>query len=382
MAARSTSLVTCAGIIRDNLLFKMSDDDWDAVIDTHLKGTFFAVRAAQKRMVEQKSGKIVLVSSTSALGNRGQTNYSTAKAGLQGMTKTLAIELGPFNVNVNCVAPGFIETAMTRQTAERMGVPFDQFAQAASEQTPLRRVGQPEDVAGTIAFLCSEDAGYVSGQVIYVAGGPRNETRELDTRNLDRPRRRGHPGDRPCALRRRRRVAARPGVADDDLEPPREAHPGLRILVGRAPAHAHAVEGVSLHRALEAARRDGEHVEPRADLRRARRGEPDVEGRAAARGLSRAPGAVAPAGRRDRRDPAEARLHAVDDRPLHCRRDDRRRRGGDYRDEDEPAARTSRRRPTARRLRLPCDGAVKTRSHRCVTQEREQLYANLYNTAA
>src|SRR6185436_2669719 len=154
-------LVTCAGIIRDNLLFKMSDDDWDAVIDTHLKGTFFAVRAAQKRMVEQKSGKIVLVSSTSALGNRGQTNYSTAKAGLQGMTKTLAIELGPFNVNVNCVAPGFIETAMTRQTAERMGVPFDQF-------------GQPEDVAGTIAFLCSEDAGYVSGQVIYVAGGPRN----------------------------------------------------------------------------------------------------------------------------------------------------------------------------------------------------------------
>ena len=167
-------LVTCAGIIRDNLLFKMSDDDWNAVIDTHLKGTFHAVRAAQKHMVEQKSGKIVLISSTSALGNRGQTNYATAKAGLQGMTKTLAIELGPFNVNVNCVAPGFIETAMTRQTAERMGVPFDQFAQAASEQTPLRRVGQPEDVAGTIAFLCSEDAGYVSGQVIYVAGGPRN----------------------------------------------------------------------------------------------------------------------------------------------------------------------------------------------------------------
>jgi 3-oxoacyl-[acyl-carrier protein] reductase len=166
-------LVTCAGIIRDNLLFKMSDDDWNAVIDTHLKGTFFAVRAAQRQMVEQKSGKVVLVSSTSALGNRGQTNYSTAKAGLQGMTKTLAIELGPFNVNVNCVAPGFIETAMTRQTAERMGVPFDQFVQAVAEQTPLRRTGRPEDVAGTIAFLCSEDAGYVSGQVIYVAGGPR-----------------------------------------------------------------------------------------------------------------------------------------------------------------------------------------------------------------
>jgi len=167
-------LVTCAGIIRDNMLFKMTDEDWDAVIDTHLKGTFFAVRAAQRQMVEQKSGKMVLISSTSALGNRGQTNYATAKAGLQGMTKTLAIELGPFNVNVNCVAPGFIATAMTQQTADRMGVPFEQFMEAVSAQVPLRRVGQPEDVAGTIGFLCSEDASYVSGQVIYVAGGPRN----------------------------------------------------------------------------------------------------------------------------------------------------------------------------------------------------------------
>jgi 3-oxoacyl-[acyl-carrier protein] reductase len=165
-------LVACAGIIRDNLLFKMTDDDWDSVIDTHLKGSFYAVRAAQKHMVEQKSGKIVLISSTSALGNRGQTNYSTAKAGLQGMTKTLAIELGPYNVNVNCVAPGFIATAMTEQTAERMGVPFDKFKEAVSEQTPLRRVGEPEDVAGTIAYLCSDDASYVSGQVIYVRGGP------------------------------------------------------------------------------------------------------------------------------------------------------------------------------------------------------------------
>jgi 3-oxoacyl-[acyl-carrier protein] reductase len=167
-------LVTCAGIIRDNLLFKMSDEDWDAVIDTHLKGSFLAARASQSHMVGQKSGKIVFVSSTSALGNRGQTNYSSAKAGLQGMTKTLAIELGPFNVNVNCVAPGFIATAMTEQTAERMGVPFEQFAEAVAAQTPLRRVGTPEDVAGTIAFLCSDDAAYVSGQVIYVAGGPRS----------------------------------------------------------------------------------------------------------------------------------------------------------------------------------------------------------------
>src|SRR5581483_8404519 len=167
-------LVTCAGIIRDNLLFKMTDEDWDAVIDTHLKGTFHAVRAAQKHMVEQKGGKMVLISSTSALGNRGQTNYATAKAGLQGMTKTLAIELGPFNVNVNCVAPGFIVTDMTRQTAERVGVDYEQFKEHAAANVPLRRTGKPEDVAGTIAYLVSDDAGYVSGQVIYVAGGPRN----------------------------------------------------------------------------------------------------------------------------------------------------------------------------------------------------------------
>ena len=167
-------LVTCAGIIRDNLVYKMTDDDWDAVIATHLRGTFLATQAAQAHMTKHGGGKMVLISSTSALGNRGQTNYSTAKAGLQGMTKTLAIELGPFNVNVNCVAPGFIETAMTQQTAERMGVPFEAFRDAVSKEVPLRRVGEPEDVAGTIAFLCSDDAAYVSGQVIYVAGGPRN----------------------------------------------------------------------------------------------------------------------------------------------------------------------------------------------------------------
>lgn len=165
-------LVTCAGIIRDNLLFKMSDDDWDAVIDTHLKGTFLTVRAAQAPMVEQRSGAIVLISSTSALGNRGQTNYSAAKAGLQGMAKTLAIELGPFGVRVNSVAPGFIETAMTRQTAERLGVPFEQFVESVASQTPLRRAGRPEDVAGAIAYFCSDDASYVSGQVLYVRGGP------------------------------------------------------------------------------------------------------------------------------------------------------------------------------------------------------------------
>ena len=165
-------LVTCAGIIRDNLLFKMTDEEWDAVIDTHLKGTFYSVRAAQKHMVDQKSGKMVLISSTSALGNRGQANYSTAKAGLQGMTKTLAMELGRYNVNVNCVAPGFIATAMTHQTAERIGISFEQFVEAASKEIPLQRVGDPEDVAGLIAYLCSADASYVSGQVVYVRGGP------------------------------------------------------------------------------------------------------------------------------------------------------------------------------------------------------------------
>ena len=149
------------------------DYDFYAPGYDNLKGTFHAVQAAQKHMVEQRSGKMVLISSTSALGNRGQTNYATAKAGLQGMAKTLAIELGPFNVNVNCVAPGFIETAMTKQTAERVGMDFDAFKKAAAESIPLRRVGQPEDVAATIAFLCSEDAGFVSGHVIYVAGGPR-----------------------------------------------------------------------------------------------------------------------------------------------------------------------------------------------------------------
>jgi 3-oxoacyl-[acyl-carrier protein] reductase len=165
-------LVTCAGIIRDNLVHKLTDEDWDAVIDTHLKGTFLCVRAAQRHMVEQKTGTMVLISSVSALGNRGQTNYSTAKAGIQGMTKTLAIELGPFGITVNCVAPGFIATAMTEQTAARIGVPFEQLQTAAAEQTPLRRVGQPEDVAGVIAFLCSQDAAFLTGQVIYVRGGP------------------------------------------------------------------------------------------------------------------------------------------------------------------------------------------------------------------
>jgi len=165
-------LVACAGITRDNLLYKMTDEDWDAVIDTHLKGTFLCARAAARYMVDQKYGKMVFLSSISALGNRGQANYSAAKAGLQGMARTLAIELGPFNVNVNSVAPGFVETRMTRATAERMGIDFDAFKLGAASQIPLRRVGQPDDIASVIAFLCSDESGFVSGQTIYVRGGP------------------------------------------------------------------------------------------------------------------------------------------------------------------------------------------------------------------
>lgn len=166
-------LVNNAGVLRDNLLFKMSDEDWDTVMNTHLKGNFLCTRAAQRHMVERRYGKIVNLSSASALGNRGQANYSTAKAGLQGMTRTLAIELGPFNINVNAVAPGFVETAMTQATAQRVGVEFDDFKKAATEQIPLRRTGVPDDVANVIAFLVDDQASYVSGQVIYVDGGRR-----------------------------------------------------------------------------------------------------------------------------------------------------------------------------------------------------------------
>ena len=165
-------LVNNAGITRDNLLFKMSDQDWDAVMNTHLKGSFLCAQAAQKYMVPVRWGKIVNTSSTSALGNRGQANYSAAKAGLQGFTKTLAIELGPYNINVNAVAPGFIETEMTRQTAERMGMDFEQLKKMASQEIPLRRVGIPRDIANVVAFLCSDDAAFISGQVLYVRGGP------------------------------------------------------------------------------------------------------------------------------------------------------------------------------------------------------------------
>ncbi|MEV6322860.1 3-oxoacyl-ACP reductase FabG [Nocardia sp. NPDC051787] len=169
-----TVVVNNAGILRDNLLFKMSVDDWDAVLNVHLRGAFLLTRAVQKYMVEQQWGRIVNMSSTSALGNRGQVNYSAAKAGLQGFTKTLAFELGKFGVTANAIAPGFIVTDMTAATAARVGVSFEDFQKAAAAQIPVQRVGRPEDIAHTASFLVSEGAGFVSGQVIYVAGGPTN----------------------------------------------------------------------------------------------------------------------------------------------------------------------------------------------------------------
>jgi len=165
-------LVNNAGITRDNLLFKMSEAEWDAVMNVHLKGAFLCSRAAQKYMVEQRYGRIVSLSSTSALGNRGQANYSTAKAGLQGFTRTLAVELGPFGITTNAVAPGFIDTEMTRATARRLGLTPEQMIEEASKRIPVRRVGQPRDIANVICFLASEEAGFVNGQIIYVAGGP------------------------------------------------------------------------------------------------------------------------------------------------------------------------------------------------------------------
>jgi 3-oxoacyl-[acyl-carrier protein] reductase len=166
-------LVNNAGVTRDNLLFKMSELDWDTVMGVHLRGSFLMARAVQKHMVEHHFGRIVNLSSTSALGNRGQANYSTAKAGLQGFTKTLAIELGKFGITANCIAPGFIVSDMTKATAERIGQDWDTYLAARAAEIPVARAGQPEDIANTVSFFVGEAAGFVNGQVIYVAGGPK-----------------------------------------------------------------------------------------------------------------------------------------------------------------------------------------------------------------
>jgi len=166
-------LVNNAGITRDNLSHKMTDEDWRTVLNVHLSGTFLCSRAAQRHMVEKGYGRIVNVSSTSALGNRGQANYSAAKAGVVGLTKTLAVELGRYGITANVVAPGFIETAMTRQAAARLGLDFEEFVEEMVKEIPVGRSGWPEDVAAAILFFASEEASFVSGQVLYVAGGPR-----------------------------------------------------------------------------------------------------------------------------------------------------------------------------------------------------------------
>jgi 3-oxoacyl-[acyl-carrier protein] reductase len=166
-------LVNNAGVTRDNLLFKMSEQDWDTVMGVHLRGSFLMARAVQKHMVEHRFGRIVNLSSTSALGNRGQANYSTAKAGLQGFTKTLAIELGKFGVTTNCIAPGFIVSDMTKATAERIGQDWDTYVAARAAEIPVARAGEPEDIANAVSFFVSERSGFVNGQVLYVAGGPK-----------------------------------------------------------------------------------------------------------------------------------------------------------------------------------------------------------------
>ena len=167
-------LVNNAGVTRDNLSHKMTDEDWRKVLNVHLTGAFFCSRAAQRHMVERGYGRIVNVSSTSALGNRGQANYSAAKAGVVGLTKTLAIELGRYGVTVNAVAPGFIETEMTRETAARLGLDFEEFVEEMVKEIPVGRGGWPEDVAAAILYFASEEASFVSGQVLYVAGGPKD----------------------------------------------------------------------------------------------------------------------------------------------------------------------------------------------------------------
>jgi len=168
-----TVLVNNAGVTRDNLLFKMTDTDWDTVIGVHLRGAFQMTRAAQRHMTAAGFGRIINISSTSALGNRGQANYSAAKAGLQGFTKTVAIELGKFGITCNSIAPGLIATEMTRATAERLGIPWDEYAAARAKQIPVARVGQPEDIANAVSFFAGDAAGFVTGQVLYVAGGPK-----------------------------------------------------------------------------------------------------------------------------------------------------------------------------------------------------------------
>jgi 3-oxoacyl-[acyl-carrier protein] reductase len=165
-------LVTSHGSNRDRLVHKMTEADWDVVVDAHLKGTFLLVKAAQAAMTPRRFGRIVLISSMSVRGSRGQLNYSAAKAGLIGMARTLAIELGPSGILVNAVVPGFIDTDMTRRLAVPGKVEWDEIEKNAAARTAVGRIGRPQDVAGVIAFLCSDDAAFLTGQAIAIRGGP------------------------------------------------------------------------------------------------------------------------------------------------------------------------------------------------------------------
>jgi 3-oxoacyl-[acyl-carrier protein] reductase len=158
-------LVNNAGITRDGLALRMKDEDWDAVQDTNLKAVFRASRAVMRTMMKQRWGRIVNITSVvGASGNAGQANYAAAKAGVAGMTRALARELGSRNVTVNCVAPGFIATDMTDHLPEAQKA-------ALLQQVPLGRLGTPEEVAATVAFLCSAEAGYITGAELHVNGG-------------------------------------------------------------------------------------------------------------------------------------------------------------------------------------------------------------------
>lgn len=168
-----TILVNNAGIIRDRSLAKMTLDDWDSVINVNLRGAFLMSREVQPHMRGAGWGRIVNLSSTAALGNVGEANYSAAKAGVQGFTKSLALELGRHGITANAVAPGFVETEMTRAIAERIGMPFDTMKQQQIAATAVGRTGQPEEIAHAVSFFADERSGFVTGQILYVAGSPR-----------------------------------------------------------------------------------------------------------------------------------------------------------------------------------------------------------------
>ena len=165
-------LVNNAGIIRETPLHRMEIDEWRLLLEVNATGAFIVTRAVAGHMTAARWGRIVNLSSTAALGEHGLSHYATAKAGLQGFTRSLAIELGRFNITVNAVAPGFTVTEMTRQVAARIGMDFDEMVRQQAQRIAVRRPGSPEDIAHAVAHFADERSGFVSGQVLYVAGGP------------------------------------------------------------------------------------------------------------------------------------------------------------------------------------------------------------------